>query len=153
MVQNCAKHNLLDLRHPALRCVGVRVCGARAHACECACLRPNSNFVADPSTYTTRFATPHSYVRDSNLAVVEAQYASHGYLTDLPKVVQVLGVEVAPNSTIVKSQLLRPTFAEYGLGQSSGRDLAACQCFHDRDGSKRGALMTSTLEYCLEQAW
>jgi hypothetical protein len=44
-----------------------------------------------------------------------------------------------------------PTFVEYSYG--SGRVIAACQCFHDRDGSGRGPLMATAIEYAAVKRW
>ncbi len=79
--------------------------------------------------------------------LIKAHYASHGYLANLPKDALVLVAE----SNEGKPDLTRPTFAEYPHGK--GRVLAACQCFHDRDGSGRGPLMDTTLDYAGARKW
>ena len=45
----------------------------------------------------------------------------------------------------------RPTFVEYSCG--TGRVLAACQCFHDQDGSGRGSMMDPLITYAAEREW
>jgi len=73
---------------------------------------------------------------------IHANYASHGYLEGVPKDAIVLVTEMeAP----------KPTFIEYACGR--GRVIAACQCFHDQDGSGRGPLMPTVISYAAEREW
>ena len=78
---------------------------------------------------------------------IHANFASHGFLENVPKDALVLVTEV-PGGQQAAS---RPTFIEYSCG--SGRVIAACQCFHDQDGSGRGVLMDSALTYASEREW
>ena len=78
---------------------------------------------------------------------IRAYYASHGYLANLPKNAVILASE----TTWGKPDPDRPTFVEYSLG--SGRVIAACQCFHDQDGSGRGPLMRSVIGYAAVKQW
>ena len=78
---------------------------------------------------------------------IHAHFASHGYLTDVPKDAMILITEMNKQGLPVN----RPTFVEYGYG--SGRVIAACQCFHDRDGSGRGPLMATAVEYAAVKHW
>jgi hypothetical protein len=79
--------------------------------------------------------------------LIRAQYASHGYLRDIPSDALILAVEADGKETLAD----RPTFIEYPHGK--GRVIAACQCFHDRDGSGRGPLMESVISYALAKSW
>ena len=45
----------------------------------------------------------------------------------------------------------KPTFIEYKHG--AGRVIAACQCFHDQDGSGRGILMETAISYAADRQW
>ena len=78
---------------------------------------------------------------------IHANYASHGYLKDVPPSALVLVTEMAGEEAATD----RPTFVEYGYGK--GRVIAACQCFHDQDGSGRGRLMETVLSYAAEKEW
>jgi hypothetical protein len=78
---------------------------------------------------------------------IHANYASHGFLQGLPQGALALATETAGD----QPALDRPTFAEYTLGK--GRVIAACQCFHNRDNSKRGVLMPTLLSYAAEREW
>lgn len=78
---------------------------------------------------------------------IRANFASHGYLSNVPKDAMILVVETVEG----KADTGKPTFAEYTYG--AGRVLAACQCFHDRDGSGRGPLMETLLDYAAERQW
>lgn len=78
---------------------------------------------------------------------IHAEFASHGYLTGIPKDALVLVAEAKEG----KADLTRPTFVEYAYGK--GRVLAACQCFHDRDGSGRGPLMETLVSYAMDRQW
>ncbi|MBL9169571.1 MAG: sigma-70 family RNA polymerase sigma factor [Verrucomicrobiales bacterium] len=78
---------------------------------------------------------------------IRANFASHGYLINVPKEAQILVAETVEE----KADAGRPTFAEYTHG--AGRVLAACQCFHDRDGSGRGPVMETLLDYAVERQW
>jgi len=81
--------------------------------------------------------------------VITADLASHGYLKDVPQGALVLMVEMTPNP--VTADAGKPTFVEYSYGK--GRVIAACQCFHDRDGSGRGPLMPAVLTYAMAGNW
>jgi hypothetical protein len=78
---------------------------------------------------------------------IHANYASHGYLANVPKNALVLATEMAEGKPLPD----RPTFIEYPVG--TGRVIAACQCFHDRDNSGRGILMETTITYAAEKKW
>lgn len=78
---------------------------------------------------------------------IHANYASHGYLASVPKGALVLATEMADGKPLAD----RPTFVEYPVG--TGRVIAACQCFHDRDNSGRGILMETTITYAAEKKW
>jgi hypothetical protein len=73
---------------------------------------------------------------------IHANYASHGYLEGVPKDAIVLVTEMEEP---------KPTFIEYACGR--GRVIAACQCFHDQDGSGRGPLMPTVISYAAEREW
>lgn len=79
--------------------------------------------------------------------LIRANYASHGYLRDVPDDALILAVEANGKDTLTD----RPTFIEYPYGK--GRVIAASQCFHDRDGSGRGPLMESVISYALAKLW
>jgi hypothetical protein len=79
--------------------------------------------------------------------VIHANYASHGYLEGVPKDALVLAAEMIDG----QAALDRPTFVEYRYG--AGRVIAACQCFHDQDGSGRGILMETVINYAAEKKW
>ena len=78
---------------------------------------------------------------------IHANFASHGFLEGLPVDAIILVTEMIDEHPALD----RPTFAEYAYGK--GRVLAACQCFHDRDRSKRGILMPGLLNYARERDW
>jgi hypothetical protein len=78
---------------------------------------------------------------------IHANYASHGYLGNLPKDATILVTESVGDEPAVD----KPTFIEYTCG--AGRVIAACQCFHDRDGSGRGPLMQTVISYAAERQW
>ncbi len=78
---------------------------------------------------------------------IHANYASHGYLKDVPPGALVLATEMEGEEAAKD----RPTFVEYAYGK--GRVIAACQCFHDQDGSGRGRLMETLLSYAAEKEW
>jgi hypothetical protein len=78
---------------------------------------------------------------------IHANFASHGYLTDLPKDARILAAEMEGGRAVME----KPTFVEYAFGK--GRVIAACQCFHDRDGSGRGPLMQTAISYAAEKEW
>lgn len=79
---------------------------------------------------------------------IHANYASHGYLEGAPKNAMVIATEALKKE---RPDLSRPTFIEYACG--SGRVLAACQCFHDRDGSHRGPWMPAVIDYAAVKKW
>jgi hypothetical protein len=74
--------------------------------------------------------------------------ASHGYLEDVPGDALVLATEVTNTGLPDKE---KPTFVEYPCG--TGRVIAACQCFHDQDGSGRGAWMKPLIKYAMDRQW
>jgi len=78
---------------------------------------------------------------------IHANYASHGYLGNVPKDASVLATELVGE----EPALDKPTFIEYAYG--AGRVIAACQCFHDRDGSGRGPLMQTVISYAADRQW
>ena len=78
---------------------------------------------------------------------IHANYASHGYLKNVPSGALTLATEMAGDESLTD----KPTFVEYSYGK--GRVIAACQCFHDRDGSGRGRLMETLLTYAAEREW
>jgi hypothetical protein len=78
---------------------------------------------------------------------IRANAASHGYLDGVPGDALVLVTETVNGS----ADATKPTFVEYAHG--AGRVIAASQCFHDRDGSGRGALMPTLLSYAGERKW
>lgn len=81
-------------------------------------------------------------------AKIHANFASHGYLEGLPESAMILASEFAVDDQPDEN---RPTFAEYSHG--SGRVLAACQCFHDQDGSGRQPLMAASILYAQSRKW
>lgn len=76
-----------------------------------------------------------------------ANAASHGYLSGVPKSAIILAVE----SNGGDARAARPTFVEYAHGK--GRVIAACQCFHDQDGSGRGPWMATLVGYASARSW
>jgi len=78
---------------------------------------------------------------------IHANLASHGFLENLPAGATILMTEMMDEQPAPD----KPTFAEYGYGK--GQVLAACQCFHDRDKSRRGILMPSLLNYAADREW
>lgn len=78
---------------------------------------------------------------------IHANFASHGYLGGVPPGALVLVTE----TTDGQADPGKPTFVEYPSG--AGRVIAACQCFHDRDGSGRGPLMETVIEYAEAKKW
>ena len=91
--------------------------------------------------------TKHPILDPLGGRVIHANYASHGYLEGVPKDALILATEMVEG----KPALDRPTFVEYPHGV--GRVIAACQCFHDRDGSGRGILMETAISYVAERQW
>ena len=78
---------------------------------------------------------------------IRANFASHGWLEGVPQDALVLAAETNEG----EADLGKPTFVEYAHG--AGRVIAACQCFHDRDGSGRGVLMETVLDYATGRRW
>ena len=78
---------------------------------------------------------------------IHANFASHGYLEGVPTNALILATEMVDGQPAMD----RPTFVEYPFG--AGRVIAACQCFHDQDGSGRGILMETVLNYAAEKKW
>lgn len=92
--------------------------------------------------------TPDHPILDSfGAKEIHASYASHGYLEGVPNSALILATELVDG----KPAMDRPTFVEYPYG--AGRVIAACQCFHDQDGSGRGILMETVLNYAAEKKW
>ena len=83
----------------------------------------------------------------SGRRLIQANYASHGYLQDVPSDAVILAVESEGKDT----HMDRPTFIEYSYGK--GRIIAASQCFHDQDNSGRGPMMESVISYALAKSW
>jgi hypothetical protein len=79
---------------------------------------------------------------------ITANLASHGYLKNVPSSALVLATVMNQDGTADKA---KPTYIEYAHGK--GRIIAACQCFHDRDGSERGPLMPAVLKYASTAKW
>ena len=79
--------------------------------------------------------------------LIQARYASSGYLKNVPYDALILSVE-SEETNVFKD---RPTFIEYSFGK--GRVIAAFQCFHDRDDSGRGPLMESVISYAASKSW
>jgi hypothetical protein len=80
---------------------------------------------------------------------ITAVFASHGYLVGVPAGALVLATELVPGQVV--ADLSKPTFVEYSYG--NGRVIAAAQCFHDQDGSGRGPLMVTLLQYAAARDW
>jgi len=78
---------------------------------------------------------------------IHANFASHGYLKGVPKDALILTTEMLQDQPAMD----KPTFVEYSHG--AGRVIAACQCFHDRDGSGRGPLMQTVISYAADRQW
>jgi hypothetical protein len=79
---------------------------------------------------------------------IQANLASHGYLSKVPANALVMANVTTDGRTADKA---KPTYVEYAHGK--GRVIAACQCFHDRDGSGRGPLMPAALSYAMAGRW
>jgi hypothetical protein len=82
-------------------------------------------------------------------AKIEADLASHGYLSKVPANALVLAAVTKDSDGTADSA--KPTYVEYAHGK--GRVIAACQCFHDQDGSGRGPLMPAVLSYAMAGQW
>jgi hypothetical protein len=80
---------------------------------------------------------------------ISAELASHGFLARVPANALVLAT-VAKDSDGT-ADAAKPTYVEYSHGK--GRIIAACQCFHDQDGSGRGPLMPAVLSYAMTGKW
>jgi hypothetical protein len=89
----------------------------------------------------------HSVLAPLHGKPIHANWASHGYLTGVPPDATILAVEMFG----LKEDMSKPTFVEYSRG--SGRIIAACQCFHDRDGSGRGPMMPAVIKYASAKQW
>jgi len=105
------------------------------------------NIVRNGSRENTIVWADHPILAPMGGRSIRANFASHGYLTDVPRDALVLATE----TTDGESDTNRPTFIEYSVGK--GRVIAAAQCFHDRDNSGRGALMPTLLTYAAERKW
>lgn len=78
---------------------------------------------------------------------IHANFASHGFLENVPTNAIVIATEMDEGKPLPD----KPTYVEYAYGK--GRVIAACQCFHDRDGSGRGILMDTAIVYAIERKW
>jgi RNA polymerase sigma factor (sigma-70 family) len=107
----------------------------------------NVNMVLSPAKENLITVPNHPILTPMAGRPIRANFASHGYLIDVPTDALVLATEAVDGEAIPD----RPTFVEYGFGK--GRVLAACQCFHDRDNSGRGPLMQTVLRYAAERKW
>jgi hypothetical protein len=103
--------------------------------------------VSHGSTNNVVLTPDHPILNPFAGKVIRANYASHGYLEGVPKNALIMATELVDGKPVME----RPTFIEYPYG--AGRVIAACQCFHDRDGSGRGILMETTLNYAAEKKW
>lgn len=91
--------------------------------------------------------TDHPIVAPLEGRTIKASFASHGYLTGVPKDASILAVEEVDET----ADMNMPTFIEYSHGK--GRIIAGFQCFHDQDGSGRGVLMQTVINYAAERKW
>ncbi len=91
--------------------------------------------------------TNHPLVDPLGGQPIHANYASHGYLEGVPQDALILAAELDGATPA----LTRPTYVEYKHGK--GRVIAACQCFHDQDGSGRGILMEAAIVYVADRQW
>lgn len=107
----------------------------------------NVQMVMSPGWSNTVSLPDHPIVAPLGGRTIRANLASHGYLVGVPSDAIVLAAEAGEEGP----ELDKPTFVEYTSGK--GRVLAACQCFHDRDGSGRGPLMQTALQYATERKW
>ena len=89
----------------------------------------------------------HPILDPLNGQPIHANYASHGYLEGAPKDALILATEEEAEQPVLN----KPTFIEYKHG--TGRVIAACQCFHDQDGSGRGILMETAISYAADRQW
>lgn len=78
---------------------------------------------------------------------IHATYASHGFLENVPADALVIATEMEAGMPLLN----KPTYVEYKHGK--GRVIAACQCFHDQDGSGRGILMETAVTYVSDRQW
>lgn len=91
--------------------------------------------------------TNHPLVDPLGGQPIHANYASHGYLEGVPQDALILAAELDGATPA----MTRPTYVEYKHGK--GRVIAACQCFHDQDGSGRGILMEAAIVYVADRQW
>jgi hypothetical protein len=105
------------------------------------------NMVRSGSTDNIMTVPEHPILVPLGGNTIHANYASHGYLENVPEDAIVLVTEMDED----QPDFDKPTFIEYAHGK--GRIIAACQCFHDRDGSGRGPLMESSINYAAERKW
>jgi hypothetical protein len=105
------------------------------------------SMVGNGATDNAVLLTDHPILSPLQGKPIHANYASHGYLDNVPKDALVLATEMKDGKPVLD----RPTFVEYAHG--AGRVVAACQCFHDQDGSGRGILMETTINYAMENRW
>jgi RNA polymerase sigma factor (sigma-70 family) len=107
----------------------------------------NVNMVMNPARDNLVSIPDHPIVATMGGQPIRANYASHGYLIGVPPDAIILATEAVDGEAVPD----KPTFVEYPSGK--GRVLAACQCFHDRDGSRRGPMMQAALQYAAERKW
>jgi hypothetical protein len=100
--------------------------------------------VKNAATDNTIVLPGHPVVQPMGGKPIHANFASHGYLRDVPPDALVLVTESADGPG-------KPTFVEYSYG--AGRVLAACQCFHDQDHSGRGPMMRTLVTYAADRHW
>jgi hypothetical protein len=105
------------------------------------------NMVKHGSRENTILVPGHPILTPLGGLSIRANFASHGYLEGVPQDALVLVAE----TTDGQADTNKPTFVEYAHG--AGRVIAACQCFHDQDGSGRGPLMDTVIDYAVETNW
>lgn len=106
-----------------------------------------ARMVMHPAIFNQLLLPEHPILLPLGGRPIRANYASHGYLTAVPRGATVLATEMNGPS----ADITHPTFVEYAEG--AGRVIAACQCFHDQDGSGRGPLMHTALAYAAVKQW
>ena len=106
-----------------------------------------ARMVSHPAIYNQLLVPEHPILLPMGGKPIHANFASHGYLAAVPHGATVLATEVNGPA----ADIAHPTFVEYAEG--SGRIIAACQCFHDQDGSGRGPMMNTVLAYAAVKQW
>jgi len=84
-----------------------------------------------------------------NNRIGRAKWMSSGYLKDYPENCEKLLITYDHNKT-PKKNMEQPTYIVYSHGE--GKVVAACQCFHSRDGSGREPLLHASIKWCAAQA-